>query len=42
MIDIEFTEDYIRKKGEYICQYYSDEGIVCENGSIWPEGCSIH
>jgi len=42
MVDIEFTEDYIGKEGEYICQYRSDKEIVCENGSTWPEGCSIH
>ena len=28
--------------GKYICQYPSDEGIVCGNGSTRPEGCSIH
>ncbi|CAG8721105.1 19036_t:CDS:1, partial [Rhizophagus irregularis] len=27
---------------EYICQYLSDEGIVCGGGSMRPEGCSIH
>ena len=37
-----FTEDYIGKEGGYICQYRSDEGIVCGNGSTRPEGCSIH
>ena len=28
--------------GKYICQYHSDEGKVCGNGSTRPEGCSIH
>ena len=42
MVDIEFTEDYIRKEGEYICQYHSDEGIVCESGSTQLERCNIH
>jgi hypothetical protein len=37
-----FTKDYIGKEGGYICQYRSDEGIVCGNGSTRPEGCSIH
>ena len=27
---------------EYICQYPSDEGIVCERANTRPEGCSIH
>jgi len=27
---------------KYICQYLSDEGIVCGGGSTRPEGCSIH
>ena len=36
-----FTDNYIAK-GKYICQYPSDEGIVCGNGSTRPEGCSIH
>ena len=27
---------------EYICQYPSDEGIVCGGASTRPEGCSIH
>src|SRR3989440_8578438 len=42
MVDIIFTDDYIGKEGGYICQYLSDEGIVCGNGSTRPEGCSIH
>ena len=42
MVDIIFTDDYIGKEGKYICQYPSDEGIVCGNGSTRPEGCSIH
>ena len=42
MVDIIFTDDYIRKEGKYICQYPFDEGIVCGNGSTRPEGCSIH
>ncbi|RGB27173.1 hypothetical protein C1646_769451 [Rhizophagus diaphanus] len=29
-------------EAEYICQYLSDEGIVCGGGSTRPEGCSIH
>src|SRR5215211_5300654 len=37
-----FTENYIRKEGGYICQYRSDEGIVCGEGSTRPEGCHIH
>ena len=28
--------------GKYICQYSSNEGIVCENESTQPEGCNIH
>ncbi|CAG8744510.1 uncharacterized protein OCT59_002579 [Rhizophagus irregularis] len=28
--------------GKYICQYPSNEGIVCGNGNTRPEGCSIH
>ena len=36
-----FIDNYIAK-GEYVCQYRSDEGIVCGNGSTRPEGCSIH
>ena len=28
--------------GKYICQYSSDEEIVCENESTRPEGCSIN
>src|ERR1044071_2311595 len=27
---------------EYICQYLSDEGIICEGESTRPEGCNIH
>jgi hypothetical protein len=27
---------------KYICQYLSDEGIVCGGGSTRPEGCHIH
>ncbi|GBB85386.1 hypothetical protein RclHR1_11930012 [Rhizophagus clarus] len=29
-------------RSKYICQYLSDEGIVCEGGSTRPEGCHIH
>src|SRR5687768_17333164 len=36
-----FTDNYIAK-GEYICQYRSNEGEVCGNGSDRPEGCYIH
>src|ERR1051325_2550380 len=28
--------------GEYICQYPSNEGMVCENPADRPEGCHIH
>ena len=28
--------------GKYICQYRSNEGEVCGQGSRYPEGCYIH
>jgi hypothetical protein len=28
--------------GKYICQYPSNEGEVCGQGSNQPEGCYIH
>src|SRR3954453_22198740 len=36
-----FTENYVAK-GEYICQYRSNKGMVCGNASERPEGCYIH
>src|SRR4051812_25202144 len=36
-----FTDNYIAK-GEYICQYRSNEGMVCGNPAVRPEGCYIH
>ncbi len=42
MVDIIFTDNYIEKEGEYICQYRSNEGIVCGNRSDRPEGCYLY
>src|SRR3954453_13058622 len=39
--DIFIFTDYIAK-GEYICQYLSNEGMVCGNPAERPEGCHIH
>jgi hypothetical protein len=36
-----FTDNYIAK-GEYICQYRFNEGMVCGNPAVRPEGCHIH
>ena len=36
-----FIDNYIAK-GEYICQYRSNEGMVCGNPAQRPEGCHIH
>ena len=40
--DIFISIDNYIAKGKYVCQYCSDKGIVCGNGSTWPEGCHIH
>ncbi|PKK65515.1 hypothetical protein RhiirC2_786054 [Rhizophagus irregularis] len=36
-----FTDNYIAK-GEYICQYRSDEGIVCGNRTSKYGYCNWH
>ena len=29
-------------RAEFICQYLSNEGIICERACNWQEGCKIH
>ncbi len=37
-----FTKNYNEKEDEYICQYRSNKGEICEQSYMRAERCSIY